>query len=90
MPRRRREIRAVEPLKMKDLRGDVLERGVSHSYWQTMNDLGSSPMPGSYTCRVVWLVRHDMSSVFLGEALASCSNFVCLVPAWPGMELRRM
>jgi hypothetical protein len=48
MPRRRREIKAIEPLKEEDLRGDVLERDVSHFYWRTTNDLGSSPMPGFF------------------------------------------
>jgi hypothetical protein len=90
MPRRRREIEAIEPLKAKDLRGDVQEREVSHFYWQTTNDLGTSPVPGSFIYQKVWLVRNEMSSVFLGEARASYSNFACLVAAWPGKELRKM
>jgi hypothetical protein len=48
MARRRREIRAIEPLKAKDLRGDVLEREISQFHWQTTKDLGSFRMSGFF------------------------------------------
>jgi hypothetical protein len=48
MPRRRREIRGIEPLKAKELRDDVLEREISHFCWRITNDLDTSTVPGSF------------------------------------------
>jgi len=53
-----------EPLKVKQLRGDVQEREVSHFYWQTMNNLGNSHMPGPFICTIRCQIRNEMSSVF--------------------------
>ena len=54
MARRWREIRTIEPLKAKDLRGDVLEREISHFHWQTTKDLGSFPSVGILHLKNGW------------------------------------
>jgi hypothetical protein len=92
MPRRRREIRAIEPLKAIDLRGDVLEREISHFYWQTTKHPGSSPVPRFSSHRMAGF-QSDVKDFFLqffwGRALKLDRPWL-FVPAWLGTELRRM
>jgi DNA-binding helix-hairpin-helix protein with protein kinase domain len=92
MRRRRREIRAFEPLLAIDLRGDVLEREISHFHWQTTKDLGHSPMPSLSSFSMAGL-EPDVKDFFSSGFLARARKLLrpCLfVPAWLGTELRRM
>jgi hypothetical protein len=53
--------RAVES---EDLRGDVLEREISHFYWQTTKDSGNVQVPGFLTARMTGL-GGDVKDFFL-------------------------